>query len=252
MTESNNKEWSIVSLVPDFSSKAVCNHFSKKLKDVKEAQIWLPYNAKKMDISNEVAAKVGNFEKRTLSVYGSGSYHHLTYGLCRLASDLSHNLTYIHIDHHSDAYKNTSGKISCGSFVQDIVDDGFAKEFLLIGSVHRSAAGFTDEHSLRKTGMATLDEILGNSRCNDVYLSIDLDVMKKDELSSTISRGTMERGMLLEAISHIKSRKNIVSADILGYAISLFPSKKKKSMQLYESIAKAILGEDEWELHVRK
>lgn len=244
-------EWNLISLVPDFSSGSLHRHFSGKLKDLKKADIIIGSNVRREYVSNEVASKVGFYSKKTLALYGSGQYHHLAYGLCRLANDLSKNFAYIHIDHHSDSYKSKTGKISCSSFVQYIVGDGFAKESLLIGATHPSAAGFTDEHSLYKSGMKTLEELLDNSRYDNVYLSIDFDIMKKGEISTIPSRGAMDKKMILDVIGIIKSKKNIISADILGYTFSLFPSRRQKSMQLYEDVAKAIIGKEEWDLHLK-
>ncbi len=245
----NNAEWNITSLTPDISSGTIYKHFSKRLKDLKVADIWLPHHADRLDVSNEIAVKVGLLEKKTLFMYGSGSYHHLAYGLCRLASELSHGMAYIHIDHHNDSHLSSLGRIDCGSFVQHIVKSGYAKCSLLIGSSHSSALGFTDEFAMYKTNMQSLEEILGMSKNKDAYLSIDLDVMKWNEASTSYSHGQMDKEMLLDAIRVIKSRKNIICADILGYTFSFF--QKKKSMQLYEDIAKAIIGEDEWKLHLK-
>ncbi len=241
--------WRIASLLHDFSSNSINRHFKKIVKDLEEPYVTIGLEMDKHDVSKEVIQKVKYSDKKALTVYGSGSYHHITYGLCKLANNISNNYTYIHIDHHND-YGSLERKLDCGSFVSSILNDKLAKDVIMIGCSHSEMSNFTDEWLIGKCGKPAIEDIILKSKCNNVYLSIDLDVMLDDEISTSplYSRGRMTKGMLLEIIGTIKSMRTIISADILGYSFSLFPSKRKKAMLLYEDIAKAILGEEEWQV----
>lgn len=244
--------WRIVSLTHDYSSNKIQRHFNKRISDLEKAAVSIPIIMDRKDLAHEIASNVGYSEKKTLGLYGSGTYHHITYGLCRIAKSLSDGFTYIHIDHHNDSDYNPS-ELSCDSFVKNIVQDGFAKNFILVGSFHPQASTYVNDFDFRKYPQEIMPKILKQVKTNDVYLSIDLDVMADDEVSTSMlySRGVMKKKTLIDLIEGIKSEKRIISADILGYTWSPFPSMNSKSKELYEDISKLILGEEEWKLHLR-
>lgn len=252
MTESNNQEWRIVSLIPDLSSGRVASHFSKVLSDNIEAKVSVNRYTRRIDVEEEVCNAIGLSDKKALTIYGSGSYHHCTYGLCCLAKKNFNDFSYVHIDHHGDCGPGYS--LNCGNFVKQILEDKIAADYLFIGGADRHASAFASEWIIGKVGVSVLEEFINRSKSNNIYLSIDLDVMSYSEVSTSVlyDRGIMSKEILLDTIRFIKSRKNIISADILGYTFSFSKSRRQKSMELYEDIAKAIIGEDEWESHLRK
>lgn len=174
------------------------------------------------------------FNRKLLSVYGHGSYHHLTYGLCKYASNISSAYSYIHIDHHNDSYRIKSdlekSMLNCGNFVPYIFESTNAKDVLYIGS---SKPGINDEPVYKLinncgismpeniSGELNENELLANLNflsCNDVYITMDLDVMDPREIITGYSRGSLSKEGLLKAISIIKNKKNIIGVDILGYS----------------------------------
>src|SRR3989338_7615119 len=239
-------DWRIVSLTHDYSSNKIHKYFDKRISDLEKADVSISPTMNKRDLAHEVASAVGYSEKRTLGLYGSGSYHHMTYGLCRIARSLSEGFTYIHIDNHNDGNYDPS-ELSCDAFVNNLVEDGFAKNIILVGSYHPLASTYVNDFDFRKYPQDVIPKILKQVKTNDVYISIDLDVMEDKEVSTSMfySRGTMKKETLLDLIEGIKSKKRIISADILGYTWSLFPSMNSKSKKLYEDISRAILGEEE-------
>lgn len=245
-------DWRIVSLKHDYSSNKIQKHFEKKITDLEKAAVFVSPTMEKRDLADEIALKVGYSDKRTLGIYGSGYYHHMTYGLCRIAKELSAGFTYIHIDHHNDGEYDPS-ELNCGSFVHNISDDEYAKDIIFVGSYHPYAT-YIDNFYFRKYPKDVIPLILRKIKTDDVYLSIDLDVMDRTEVSASLcySRGKMDKTTLLDLIEGIKSKKRIISADILGHTWSPFPCRNRKSKELYEDIAKTILGEEEWNLHLRE
>lgn len=204
-------------------------------------------------ITSMVKNLLGENPKRRLVLYGSGNYHHYTYGLCRLADALSEEYGYIHIDHHSD-FKNSASPLDsnvyCGSFVQAILAETNASEALFIGS--RETQDFDgsklphpsiiERELMGSNGQKLLEQKL-RALPRDVYLTIDLDVMHRDEIATSYDRGIMRKKRLMKTLDTIKQSKNIISADALGLVTDImsFNCTVEKSLKLYEDIADMLM-----------
>jgi arginase family enzyme len=173
-------------------------------------------------------------EGKPLTVYGHGSYHHYTYGLVgNVMPQRTNEFLYIHIDMHTDAGINRQRcnclpahglhkcgmSIGCGSFVEDIADHG-AKNFLFIGT--DASCGWKRKRWVKQDTLLQSDSLniiereLGRKRCNDVYISMDLDVLASKELPTGYGRGKISLRHLLDILTVIQRNKNVLGADILG------------------------------------
>jgi hypothetical protein len=110
-----------------------------------------------------------------------------------------------------------------------------ATERLFLGSSWK-----TKDRCLSSKGAAgnnfheLLEEGLKSTSCSNAYISMDLDVLALPEISTGFSRGHIKLERLLEILDIIKSYKNIVAADILGYKIHHVPTQKfKPRLRLY-------------------
>ena len=103
----------LYSLEMDYASQAVGSYFEKILqKDIqriKGSPRDEPFHSK-WDIGSLMRRSFKNSKEKKLVLYGSGSLHHYTYGLCRLADKLSKNYAYIHFDHHDDFVPDITSK----------------------------------------------------------------------------------------------------------------------------------------------
>ncbi len=270
--------YELILLEPDAPAQAVGYYFERDLKrKIKHAKIKEPKNYKckeidplgriidvtmnkKEDVLESITEALGKSAQKRIVMYGSGDYHHYTYGLCRLADALSEEYGYVHLDHHSDDYPSSSKGINCGSFVNYILEDTNAAKALLIGeypnprTTNQLGHGLFDaitESGLRdKNGSRELDKKLSKLP-DDVYLTFDLDVMDYDEITTGFDQGTLKRKELLDVISAIKASKNIISADILGFEFrdfAVFFQGGQKTCRLtdceklYAEIADRIMG----------
>ena len=97
-------DWKIFCLEVDEPSKEI-GEFMKRIWPDKVSTIKLPgqWNVVEKEHLKDLLWQFRNIDGKVLTVYGSGLFHHFTYGLLRNVADIrSDNYTYIHIDQHTD------------------------------------------------------------------------------------------------------------------------------------------------------
>ena len=240
--------WELVSLELDKPAEEIGRYFEEqgiKIRRVKN--IRKPLAKKKTTICKIVNKALGNNQKRKLVVYGSGSYHHFTYGLCRHADKISDNYGYIHFDHHDDSYEPADrSTICCAGFVRSIIDDTNASRVLYIGAYQPGfrlpIAQELLPSQLREECSKEFKESLAELP-KEVYLSFDLDVMDTSVIWADYCQGMLKTKKLMRLISMIKKTKHIIGADVLGYAAEdrCDNSIKTSGKELYARIIKSLL-----------
>ncbi|MBI4141142.1 arginase family protein [Candidatus Woesearchaeota archaeon] len=202
---------------------------------------------------------------RVLTIYGSGSFHHYTYGLVKnLANTRSENYAYVHIDQHTDNGSPESPYLGNGGFVGQI---GLEKSIAAVRYIgceqilnkETPAAIILQNKTINEDGVQkTLQDILAGTP-DDVYVSIDLDVLKKNEMITRWEEGLMGINTLIEVIQFLIQKKNIISADILGHGSYWMPGDvdrrpsisdavhgkiKRLNLIVYAMVAGTFLGDD--------
>ena len=223
--------WEIISLETDYSGEAIGSYFEEELgmkirrvRFMKKEEVVYT----KTGIIDLASFALRDKLERKLVLYGSGAYHHYTYGLCNHADKISSNYAYIHFDHHHDHYDKhgrESGLLSCGAFVAELLEDTNASAAMLIGSMlgnqepvnNKIYLDMTEKHLRRRGGFRRFERELSEIPEN-VYLSFDLDVMDKKYLQSAYDQGTLKPKELFKLIDMIKKNKRIIGADVLGFA----------------------------------
>lgn len=215
--------------------------------------------------------------KRAMVVYGCGSFHHYTYGLCKFADRFSEEYGYIHLDHHSDdsGWDGSNG-LHCGSFTGQIArychtHDGkkklsnllFIGSTLYIGSIPYGGGvhAFSEGRLRTKKGIKDLESALSDMP-EDIYITMDLDVMARKEIVTAYDQGSMHKEQLLDLLRMFKESKRIIGADALGFtfyspgldkfAVYSVPkiakvslgAMERKSLRLYKSIVDVILEKE--------
>lgn len=231
------------------SGKVTRNKTDKWQALLKSPDIILPEELREV-VSNEVP------QGKNLVMYGHGEYHHFTYGLCaEIADKQSSEYTYVHIDNHHDTYWEHNGKFNCGSFVRRILGETNAKSVRYIGTAppaqHVDVA--IDGIKLKKGTMKSLGtrevaekslESLFDGTPEDVYLTIDLDVMPQRYVTTSAGEdwgvGMMDPGTLMKTVDFIKEKKNIIGADILGYT----GGSNGNGLGIYSKIAGRLLDSE--------
>ena len=144
-------------------------------------------------------------------VNGSGCYHHLTFGIC---CSINRPFGYIHFDRHDDLGCVTQDCVTMAGFVEPMLIHTKAEDYTMVGSYNDSgkSIGFrsVDDWGRRLPGL--LDTLP-----DDVYVSVDLDVLDPETFFSGYDSGTMLPSQLMEALDMIGERKRVVGGDICGY-----------------------------------
>lgn len=239
-------EWNLYSLELDDSGKEIGDFFEKKGYPVKRVAIKpgtdrLLINSPVLPETIEELIKEAVPEKgRVLALSSHGYYHHLTYGLCRRADKLSREYGYIHIDRHNDMFGMDTDAdapaIHCGKFVKKLCENTnvgnreFRPDVFFIGcyvpvvqSVFiPSASGYAFtgiKGGILSDLLRSFDRHLDRLP-EDVYVTVDLDVLAPSEVRTAWDRGSMKAEKLYKLVEEISRRKKIISADIVGYTTS--------------------------------
>lgn len=157
-------------------------------------------------------------------LFGSGSFHHLTYFVCRDWADrLSHDYDLFVFDAHNDT-KNSWG-MGCASFIPWILEKTYAKDLFVVGVDHFLSIkpSIGDRVSFVKAnnfGGCDMERFMGfveGSR-DDVYISVDLDVLKPSHASTDYNQGALSAGDLVDCLGVLGEEKRVVGFDINGHA----------------------------------
>lgn len=213
----------------------------------------------KSDIRSAVKIASNGLDGPVLTAFGSGKYHHYDYGLCteiadRIAKKRNGEYAYILFDCHDDAVDAHSywfdeeygrDRLDCASFVFSTArDSDIRSERNVIGvggaSMGEIFGGMTEndirdwrqEYGLK----ATIENLLARIKVDDVYVSIDLDVMSSAEVRTDFDQGNLYLEELLDLVRAIQDEKNIISASVLGYSAT----KDAKSLITYAAAADVI------------
>jgi arginase family enzyme len=192
----------------------------------------------------------------TLTLIGSGDFHHLAVLLMERASG---PFTIVHIDNHPD-WVRLAPRWHCGSWVNQalklpqvakvitlgVCSDDLVRPDLKVGNLtalgqgrivlfpwrhapsrswlrvadgagHRYADGRIIWNNLGDGDFAVhLDLLLGQIPTDTVWITIDKDVLPESEVLSNWDQGQMPLARVLETIRAVAACKRIVGADICG------------------------------------
>lgn len=255
------ENWQLAVLETDAPARTIGDYFEHELgKSISRGVIHrygYEIDSNPRTIDGKINSILGNSLERKLAMYGNGSYHHYTYGLCRHADRFSDDYAYIHFDHHTDyEYFPKKDMIDCSTFVGTILSgrDTNASTALFIGSrpiappkifgipllMPFSIYPSVLDEEIRSKGLKTIEKKLRRLP-KDVYMSFDLDVMDRSEIYTEplFDNGSLKTDELLGIIDVIKKRKRIIGADILGFAGT---RESSKGPELYAQIAESVMG----------
>lgn len=171
--------------------------------------------------------RFSEFSAHDVHFIDNGNYHYLT----RLwAEKLDEKFDLVVFDHHTDMQQSAFGDIlSCGSWILHVLDDKYIKcnKIILIGPPEASLKYignvFHDrllciaeediENFLSENNEAYLD--ISNSKL-PLYISIDKDLISKNEFVSNWDQGNLSTKQITEIIKNLSRGRKIIGADICG------------------------------------
>jgi arginase family enzyme len=189
----------------------------------------------------QIASAIEPHLHHKINLIGSGNYHYVTY---LFLSKIKNPFTLILFDHHTDTLKSPSvDLISCGSWVLEALNRlPNLKRVLIVGvssdgehhvpaSVEGSVSLYT-KHSLRLNFNGALKRILKDIPTEEVYLSIDKDVLDTREAMTAWDHGSMQIRQVLHMIKVIIQSNYIHGIDICGeYPITPSNAFEKETKQ---------------------
>jgi arginase family enzyme len=159
-----------------------------------------------------------------LLLNGSGLYHHLTYGS---VSAVEGDVTYVHVDNHSDDREEPDGTLTHAGFVDSISALENVENVLLYGSETDKYACFREKENLV--------ERVENQR---IYISVDLDIISETHLGSPYSQGDLEIQELLDLIDALKREAGVVAGDLVGMERPVREKDEKTYIRCAEAMRK--------------
>jgi len=246
-------DWTILVLAIDRSSEMVGQYLQKRYRGIIFADGLYSTNSFKEGMVKALSDIEIPNRHRVLGVWGSGMYHHFTYGLCRAMADRrSKSYAYMHFDHHGDCGNyGSSWLFGCAAFVSSIIRGSNAQTARFVGNKgffeekgvegKFSEARYVLEKDLRTMDIENRVEYLLEGTPRDVYLSVDLDVMNRKEINTHYrghgeNDGNLTSKELLTMLSLIGERKNVIGADVLG-----FNGDGDLGLQLYDAIVGTLI-----------
>ena len=244
------EDWRIVVLEHDEGSKELGGYVHRLWPDITEVCKIRADLSTKEDIRQAIRSCIGDKKGRILTLYGSGKSHQLTYGLCtEVADKRSDEYGYVHFDAHNDFADSPSKTIDYGNFVREIMKDSNATALRHIGCVTCHISPLISESVKNFRSVSRLEDpndfkSLLKNLPDDVYATTDIDVLKGHLAiaESAWGEGPLSLNMYLECLDILKTYKNLISADVLGYSKGDCTWKDSNTLDTYAKIARKIIS----------
>lgn len=184
--------------------------------------------------SKKTLQKIANILKKSpknkITLIGSGNYHYITY---IFLSFINKPFTLVLFDHHTDTLKSPSTEfITCGSWVLAALENIPQLKKVIIIGVNEEGKKFMPTSFSQKVRLysktllqnnftPTIRTLINEIATEDVYISIDKDVLDQNEAMTAWDHGKMTLEQLVTILKKIMIHKQIHMIDICGeYPIS--------------------------------
>lgn len=186
-----------------------------------------------------ISKRLKKYKDRGITFIGSGNYHYVTY---LLMSEIQSPFTLVLFDHHTDMMEAPcESLVTCGSWVLDSLENlPMLKKVVIIGTredllksipkdLNKKVLVFSEED----IGQANIKKYIKSGVSTDnVYVSIDKDVLEESEAVTNWDQGNMNLMQLLNLIKFIAADKRICGIDVCGeYPYSPIASFNGQSME---------------------
>ncbi|MFD1957580.1 arginase family protein [Paenibacillus thailandensis] len=166
----------------------------------------------------EIRRRLAARSSSGITYIGSGNYHYVTYALL---SEIHHPFSLVLFDNHTDAKRSEQlpGLLTCGSWVAEAIARLPQLQQVVWVGVHADAlprySGIGSKliflPDLRHAG-----QLLSSLTADDIYVSIDKDVLDEADAVTNWDQGTMRLRQLIMALHELVVNKNIIGMDVCG------------------------------------
>lgn len=184
-----------------------------ELADITEANLFCA-NRALTEIGHRLSGRTG----RGITFIGNGNYHYVTY---LLLSEINRPFTLVLFDNHTDAKlpAGKAGLLSCGSWVAEAAARlPYLQQALIVGVCAERNSGPPDSQGkiVLWPNTAEPQKLLSVIRTEDVYISIDKDVLDRTFAVTNWDHGNMHLRELLVALQALVRQKKVLGIDVCG------------------------------------
>ncbi|MCJ7841026.1 arginase family protein [Lederbergia sp. NSJ-179] len=156
-------------------------------------------------------------KQRGITFIGSGNYHYVTY---LFLQELTEPFTLVLFDNHPDLGIGEAEEkplFSCGSWVYYALEDlPFLQKAVIIGPTLKQLPSHPRADIYRYDDKPHLQSILQTISTNQIYISIDKDVLRKEDVKTNWDQGRLDLVSLCNQLSFFLKHKTILGVDICG------------------------------------
>jgi hypothetical protein len=184
-----------------------------ELTDITEANLFCAHKA-----LTEIGKRLSGRTGRGITFIGNGNYHYVTY---LLLSEINRPFSLVLFDNHTDAKLSDgmSGLLSCGSWVAEAAERfPHLQQVLIVGVCAERNLYPSESHSkiVLWPNTGEPQKLLSVIPTEDVYISIDKDVLDRAFAVTNWDHGNMHLRELLEALQTLVRQKNVLGIDVCG------------------------------------
>jgi len=166
----------------------------------------------------EISSRLSSRKSRGITFIGNGNYHYVSY---LLLSEIDRPFTLVLFDHHTDAKRSMqrAGMLSCGSWVAEAAATFGNMQHVVIVGAGAESISYPLEWQEKITllpGAGDLQALLSAIPNEDVYISVDKDVLDRTFAVTNWDQGNMHLKELLVALQTLVRQKNVLGLDVCG------------------------------------
>jgi hypothetical protein len=184
-----------------------------ELADIPEANLFCAQKAL-TEIGNRLSGRSG----RGITFIGNGNYHYVTY---LLLSEINRPFSLVVFDNHTDAKlpDGMTGLLSCGSWVAEAAARfAHLQQVVIVGACAEQNLYPLDSKKkiVLWPNAAEPHKLLSVIPTEDVYISIDKDVLDRAFAVTNWDHGNMHLRELLVTLQTLVRQKNVLGIDVCG------------------------------------
>jgi arginase family enzyme len=162
----------------------------------------------------EIEKRLNNRTNKGITFIGSGNYHYVSYLLLK---EIQEPFTLVLFDYHTDLGNEEEPLISCGSWVSHALKSiPFLERVIMIGPASvQYHPRYSSKITIFSNGYSP-KLILSNIQTNAVYISIDKDVLCRNDAVTNWDQGTMNLCDLLTCLEYVLLYNKVVGIDVCG------------------------------------
>jgi len=146
-----------------------------------------------------------------MTFIGSGNYHYVSYLLMKRITE---PFTLVLFDNHTDIGTSEDGVISCGSWVSHALTIPALDKVIIVGPSERSSS-FPKNITIFPT-LLSPKLLFSHIQTEHVYISIDKDVLCREDAVTNWDQGTMLLSFLLRCLQALFAHKRVIGMDVCG------------------------------------